>query len=310
MLASTQLKKHIASLKRGDLIIFPTETVYALTGDARNLSAIKKIFQLKNRPVNQPLSVLLPQSHDLSAWANNVPTVAQRLSDYFWPGPLTLIFHKHESILSELVGGGNKIGLRVPDHVIAQAILEAFASGVAAPSANLSTHLSATEADHARQAFGDNIDTIIDGGACTLGIESTIVDITTPVPKIVRLGAISKKELQNVVDAEFINDYSVSIPGVKHPFQQIEKEQLKSVVCTYLNQGKSVSVLARHPSRLTHKKLTWILMPKEASHYARVFYKYLREAEENATDERVIESVPKNEEWLVIRTLLDTRRLC
>jgi L-threonylcarbamoyladenylate synthase len=304
VLTPIQLKKLVVSLQKGGLIALPTETVYALAGDARNLVSIQKIFQLKNRPLNQPLSVLLPQNYNFNAWTDNVSSIAQRLADHFWPGPLTLIFDKNRSVLSELVGGGNKIGLRVPDHVIAQAILRAFASGLAAPSANLSTHLSPSQADHVRQAFGDKIDTIIDGGPCSIGIESTIVDVTTPVPRILRLGTILKKDLQHVVDSEFINDFSVSIPHRKLFLQQVEKAKLKSITHEYLNQGKSVVVLARHAPNLIHKNLIWINMPKEANYYAHVLYKYLHQAEQNSTHEIVVESLPMNERWSGIRTLI------
>ncbi|MES2998326.1 MAG: L-threonylcarbamoyladenylate synthase [Pseudomonadota bacterium] len=304
MLTINQLKKLVTLLRGGGVVAFPTETVYALAGDARNLSAIKKIFELKNRPLHQPLSVLLPQHYDLEAWAHDVPAIAKRLVDYFWPGPLTLILHKNKSILSELIGGGNKIGLRVPDHLIAQTILEAFSGGLAAPSANRSTRLSPTQADHVRQEFGDKLVSIIDGGACTIGIESTIVDVTTPIPRIRRLGAISQKELQKVIDSEFIIDSPDPIPRVKIPLQQIARDKLKRITCEYLHQGKSVTVLARHTENLIHNNLIWITMPEEASHYARVLYQFLREAEQNSMDAIFVESVPINEGWSGIRPLI------
>ena len=305
MLAPSQLKEIVTVLQNGGVIAFPTETVYALAGDARSVSAVKKIFKLKNRPLHQPLSVLLAQNYDLNEWANEVSPIAKQLANYFWPGPLTLILNKNESISAELTGGQAKIGLRVPDHPIAQAILKAFAGGLAAPSANRSTHLSPTQADHVRQEFGDKLDMIIEGGMCSIGIESTIVDVTTTAPRILRLGAISQVEIEDVIHCS-IKDFSVSMrsQGTRLPFQQIQADKLKTVILSYLDQGKSVTVLARHPSILRHKNLFWINMPKEASDYAGVLYQYLREAEQNSTDKILVESVPMNEAWSGIRAIL------
>jgi hypothetical protein len=132
MINANELAKAIKLLKEGKLIVFPTETVYALAGDARNLLAIQQIFALKKRPTNQPLSVLLAKEHPLGRWARNIPPVAEKLAQHFWPGPLTLILQKEKSVLTALTSGQDKIGLRVPDHPIAQAILHAFGSGLAA----------------------------------------------------------------------------------------------------------------------------------------------------------------------------------
>lgn len=303
MLRKNQLKALVASLQQGNLIAFPTETVYALAGDARNLSSVKRLFELKNRPLNQPLSVLLPKNYDLTAWTRDVSSVAQRLADYFWPGPLTLVFHRNESVLPELVGGGNKIGLRVPDHAIAQAILEAFAGGLAAPSANRFANLSSTHADHVSQEFGDNFGMLVDGGACTIGIESTIVDVTTPVPRMLRLGAISQEALQKVIDSDFVRDFPV-IPRVKSRFRQVESDHLNTVVFEYLNKKMSIAVLARHAATLVHEKLIWINMPKVPEDYARALYANLREVEKNLPDKILIESLPKNEEWMGLNQLI------
>ncbi len=218
MLAAAKLKNIVTLLQGGGVVALPTETVYALAGDARNLSVIKRIFELKKRPLHQPLSVLLPQNYDILAWTDQVNSIARRLIDYFWPGPLTLVFRKNKSVLSELVGGRETIGLRVPDHSIAQAILRALACGLAAPSANLYTQCSPTNVDHVRQVFSEQIDTIIDGGPCAVGIASTIVDVTKSIPRILRLGAILKKDLQCVVDSEFVEDYSTTmITGITLP---------------------------------------------------------------------------------------------
>lgn len=302
--SSGQLEALVASLREGGVIAFPTETVYALAGDARNVSTLKKIFKLKNRPLNQPLSVLLAQNYDLNAWADEISPVAKQLADYFWPGPLTLILNKNESIARELTGGHAKIGLRVPDHPLAQAILKAFDGGLAAPSANRSNHFSPTHVEHVRQAFGEQLDGILDGGACSIGIESTIVDVSSTIPKLLRLGAIAQEKIQRVIHCELIMDPSASTRRSSLIFQQIQTDELKKVVFGYINQGKSVTVLARHPSMLNHKNLLWITMPKEAPDYAHVLYKHLREAEQNSSDKILVESVATSEAWSGIRRIL------
>ncbi|WP_218813915.1 L-threonylcarbamoyladenylate synthase [Rickettsiella endosymbiont of Dermanyssus gallinae] len=303
LMSEGQLQKLVFSLQQGGVIAFPTETVYALAGDARSLSAIKRIFRLKARPLTQPLSVLLPQNHDLAEWANDVSPLAQRLADYFWPGPLTLIFNKKASVLSELSGGGSKVGLRVPDHPVAQSILQAFAGGLAAPSANRSAHLSPTQATHVRQAFADELDAIVDGGACSIGIESTIVDVSSDSPRILRLGAISQEAIQRVIGSELVADSSV-LGRIRLPLRQIERDELENSVHHYLNQGKSITVLARQPARVSHTNLIWITMPEEASDYGRVLYQHLHEAEKNSTTQILIESLPQNEAWAGIHALL------
>ena len=304
MLSKTQLKKSVASLQAGRVIAFPTETVYALAGDARNILAVKKIFALKNRPLNQPLSVLLPENYVLEEWADDISSMARHLANYFWPGPLTLILKKNQSVLPELTGGQLKIGLRVPNHPTAQSILKAFSGGLAAPSANRSTHFSPTQAVHVYEEFGDQLD-VVDGGDCSIGIESTIVDVTTSIPKIVRLGAISQQAIQNVIACEAIQDLQSLAPRKSLMFQQIATTDLQKVIYEYLKQGKSVTVLARHTSPIIHKNLSWMTMPAEANLYGQVLYEYLRKAAQNSTDKILVESIPASEKWSGVRAALE-----
>ncbi len=303
LLAPSQLKEIVGVLQVGGIIALPTETVYALAGDAKNISAIKRIFKLKNRPLNQALSVLLPQNYDLKAWADEISPVARQLAEYFWPGPLTLILNKNKFIPAELTGGQNKIGLRVPDHPITQTVLKAFAGGLAAPSANRSTQLSPTQVEHVRETFGEQLNGVIDGGVCSVGIESTIVDVSTTVPKLLRLGAISQEKIQRVINRELIIDPSVSSRYKTLTLRQIQTDELKDIVVGYINQGKFVTVLARRSALLSDKNLLWVNMPKEASDYARVLYKHLHDAE-HVSAEILVESVPMNEVWSGVQAIL------
>lgn len=300
-----KLSKAVELLKEGKLIVFPTETVYALAGDARNLAAVQQIFALKKRPTNQALSVLLAKGHPLDRWACDISPVAERLAEQFWPGPLTLILNKKKSVLTQLTGGQDKIGLRVPDHPIAQAILTVFADGLAAPSANRSAYLSPTQIEHVRQVFDNEIELMIDGGPCTIGVESTIIDVTFDVPRILRLGAITLEQIKSITSYE-IEESRLSNHLSKKPLlKQASKQQLEYVIDSYLNQQKTLTVFGLGPTKKKYKNLTWIHMPNDASQYSQVLYKYLHEAEQHISDGILVESIPKLEIWAGIQSILD-----
>lgn len=303
MYSPDKLKELVTVLHSGELIAFPTETVYALAGDAKNLSAVKQIFKIKGRPLDQPLSVLLSRNDQLEAWACPIPPSARRLADYFWPGPLTLILNKRESVLPELVGGGSKIGLRIPDHPIAQAILNAFTGGLAAPSANRTARLSPTCAEHVRYEFTDHPIHIVDEGTCQVGIESTIVDVTSAIPSIIRIGAISPEALQKVVDCDIRADAYAAKQRAQLTVQRVQKNGLQKRVDQYLKQGKTVTVLARYPTHRTHQNLFWMTMPDDVHAYARVLYQCLHDAARHASDAILVESLPSHAAWSGIHAI-------
>lgn len=302
MIMLEKLSKAVKLLKEGKLVVFPTETVYALAGDASNLAAVKQIFVLKERPINQSLSVLLAKKHALQEWVSDIPPIAEKLGERFWPGPLTLIFHKKKSVSSTLTGGQNKIGLRVPDHPIAQAILKTFGSGLAAPSANRSSHLSPTQFEHVLHEFDNKLDLIIDGGPCAIGIESTIIDVTFDIPRILRLGAISLEEVKSITAYEV--EESIIKPSKKPLLKQISKQELESNIDSYLNQDITITVFGLKSIKKKNKNLTWISMPNDANQYGQVLYKYLHEAEQ-VSNEILVESVPKLNAWAAIQAILD-----
>ncbi|WP_342227881.1 L-threonylcarbamoyladenylate synthase [Rickettsiella endosymbiont of Rhagonycha lignosa] len=305
MINSNELANAVKRLKEGKLIVFPTETVYALAGDARNLAAVQQIFALKERPTNQALSVLLAKEHSLDKWARDVPLIAEKLAQHFWPGPLTLILYKEKSVLTALTGGQDKIGLRVPDHPIAQAILNSFGSGLAAPSANRSSHFSPTQIEHVRQEFDNELELIIDGGPCAIGIESTIIDVTFDIPRILRLGAISLEQLKPITPYE-IEECTLSHSLSKKPrLKQVSKQELALIIDNYLNQHKTLTVLGLSSTKKKSKNLTWIHMPNDASQYGKVLYKYLHEAGQHVNDAILVESVPMLKSWAGIQVILD-----
>jgi len=185
-------------LMDGHLVAFPTETVYGLGADATNKTAIAKIYAAKGRPADHPLIVHVHSMQAMGDWADEIPAFAIALARDYWPGPMTLILNRSSLAQDFITGGQNSVGIRVPDHVVALALLNAFhglgGKGVAAPSANRFGHVSPTTAQAVKDELGsylNELDQILDGGPCTVGVESTIIDCTGDVPKILRPGAIT-----------------------------------------------------------------------------------------------------------------------
>lgn len=178
---------------------FPTETVYGLGGDAENPAAVKSIFRVKGRPERHPLIVHLGDLRQLSEWATSLSETACLLARSFWPGPLTLILKRSRRVIDEVTGGQDTVGLRIPSHPVALELLQAFGGGVAAPSANRFGRVSPTCADHVRGDLGRDVDFILDGGVCGVGVESTIVDVSSGDPIILRPGGVPREKLEEVL---------------------------------------------------------------------------------------------------------------
>lgn len=189
----------LAALRRGELVAMPTETVYGLAADARNPAAVRRIFAAKGRPADHPLIVHLAAAQDVREWVRTVPPAAQRLMDQFWPGPLTLILEKADSVDPVVTGGQDTVGVRVPAHPVAQALLRAFGGALAAPSANRFGRISPTQAGHVRDEFPTGVAVILDGGPSTVGLESTIVDLSRAQPRLLRPGSISAAQIEAVI---------------------------------------------------------------------------------------------------------------
>lgn len=212
-------------IRRGGLVAFPTETVYGLGGDALNPSSSKKIYEAKGRPSDNPLIVHIADMADLDRIAEDIPEVAYALADRYWPGPLTMIFKKRSVVPSETTGGLGTVAVRFPSHPVAQALIKASGGYIAAPSANISGRPSPTSGEHVRQDMDGRIDMIIDSGSCDIGLESTIIDLSTPVPMMLRPGYVSAEMLRQVVgdldtDPAVFHETSQEIkpkaPGMKY----------------------------------------------------------------------------------------------
>ncbi len=217
MTSSTdEVERAAAVLAAGGVVAFPTETVYGLGADASNPDAVRRVFAIKGRPADHPVIVHLGSAGSLDSWAVDVPAPARRLAEAVWPGPLTLLLRRGPDVSDVVTGGRPSVGLRVPDHPLALALLAALdgyapgAAALAAPSANRFGRVSPTTADHVRADLGDEVDLVLDGGPCAVGVESTIVDFTGPAPEVLRLGGLGLDRL-----AELLG----SVPAVAAPAQ-------------------------------------------------------------------------------------------
>lgn len=194
-----ELEEACRILQKGGLVAFPTETVYGLGGDAMHPEASAKIYAAKGRPSDNPLIVHIADMDALEDIAQSVPEAAVKLADHFWPGPLTMIFPKKEAVPKSTTGGLETVAVRMPSHPVARALIRESGVYIAAPSANTSGRPSPTKAEHVKEDLDGRIDMILDGGAVGIGLESTIVDLSTGVPTILRPGYITREMLEDVL---------------------------------------------------------------------------------------------------------------
>jgi L-threonylcarbamoyladenylate synthase len=194
------ISQAVTVLRRGGLVAVPTETVYGLGADAENDLAVRRIFAVKGRPAAHPLIVHVPDAAAVTSWAREVPAALHALARSFWPGPLTCVLWRSARASDAVTGGQDTVAIRVPDHALTLQLLNAFGGGIAAPSANRFGHVSPTTAQHVRDELGDDVDLILDGGPCAIGVESTIVDLTQPNDvRILRPGGVSREDIVRVL---------------------------------------------------------------------------------------------------------------
>jgi L-threonylcarbamoyladenylate synthase len=193
-----QIKLAIAILKKGGVVAFPTDTVYGLGADPMNAQAVARIYEIKKRPLNLPLPLLLAEKSDLPKVASAVPEIAWTLAERFLPGGLTLVLRKNSWVPSTLTAGGGNIAIRVPNHPISIALIRGLGNPIVGTSANISGQSSPVTAEEVRQQLGNAVDLIIDGGRCPGGTESTVLDISGKVPVLIREGAIPRAELEKI----------------------------------------------------------------------------------------------------------------
>ena len=193
---SASIEFAIEALRRDELVAIPSETVYGLAARATSRTAIKKIFELKGRPPNHPLILHIAKSSDLDKWSLNLPLVAKVLTEQYWPGPLTIVVQRNTNVSDEITGGRDTVAIRCPDHKITTDLLMRLNDAIVAPSANRFGKVSPTSAEHVFADLGHDVKIILDGGECSIGLESTIIDCTTTPPQLLRAGAITVEQIE------------------------------------------------------------------------------------------------------------------
>jgi L-threonylcarbamoyladenylate synthase len=302
-----------ALLREGELVAFPTETVYGLGADAGNAQAVRRIFAAKGRPADHPVIVHLPDVSHVEHWASAMPDAARRLAAAFWPGPLTLILPRAAGVHDVVTGGQDSVGLRVPSHPVARALLHAFGAGIAAPSANRFGRISPTRAAHVAGDLAASVALILDGGACEVGIESTIVALTGDVPTLLRPGAIGVNELAQVLgrapsapdrtapraSGTLASHYAPRTAAILVPADALHAE-----IDQLVDRDEAVAILARTACRPDDFSGAWIAAPADAAGYAHDLYANLRTLDAANADVILIETPPADAAWLAVRDRL------
>lgn len=290
------IEKALAILRGGDIVAFPTETVYGLGADALNPYAVAKIFEVKKRPKFDPLIVHIGDRHWLPTFAGHVPAEVIRLTDRFWPGPLTVILQK-KSIIPDIVTAGlTTVGVRMPSHPVALNLIKALRNPIAAPSANPFGYMSPTKASHVAKMLKDRLPLILDGGDSVFGIESTIISYRDDRVHIHRHGAITIEELEEVVGkvSEKKEDGTYESPG-ELPFHYAPSRPLKIITSMDEIKNTSASFLAfRKPAEEPGVKYVRILSPNgDLGEAAANFFSYLIELDRHDVDVIYAEKIPE-----------------
>ncbi len=296
-------------LAQGQVVAFPTETVYGLGADAANVQAVATIYALKGRPTTHPLIVHISSTMDVARWALNVPAYAHLLINAFWPGPLTLILPRSNNVTDVITGGQDTVGLRCPSHPHAQALLAACSAlgvyGLAAPSANRFGRISATTAAHVTEEFGPDL-WVLDGGTCDIGIESTIVDCSGAQPILLRPGSISRDQLSQITGIA-VQERNIDSPRASGSLPAHYQPQTPAHLC------KPAEGLAGLPSKhiglfAVQKPLgfegVFIPAPSEPNAYAHALYASLRALDAAQLECILIEAPPTDPQWEAVNDRL------
>jgi len=308
-------------LAQGQLVAFPTETVYGLGADAGNDAAVAKIFAAKGRPSDHPLIVHVPDASAVSRFARDVPEFAERLVQAFWPGPLTLILHRREGVAAAAAGGQDSIGLRCPAHPVAHALLLACAratppvAGLAGPSANKFGRVSPTTADHVRAEFGDDLP-VLDGGPCRVGIESTIVDCTRGVPVLLRPGVLTREQLEAACGQplRLPGELEESAPRASGTLEShyapnarvrlMDANSLQTALDVLGPHAAGIAVYSRVIVQTRSAKVLRRRMPDDAQETARQLFAVLREFDAQGVGLIWVETPPDEPQWEGVRDRL------
>jgi len=311
------LRRAAEVLRAGGLVAFPTETVYGLGAHALDPEAVARIYAVKGRPAYNPLIAHVADVEGARELVADWPLAAELLARAFWPGPLTMVLPKRPRVPDAITAGLPNVAVRVPGHPVALALLRAARIPVAAPSANRFTELSPTTAAHVVASLGDAVDVVLDGGPTTVGIESTVVDLTGAVPRVLRPGMIGAAQIGAVVGAMDARPVEVDVgaarssPGLveRHyaprarllPFDDATRAAALAEAVAATAGGERVGSVAFTPLPVTDVRV----MPRDVAAYARRLYAELHELDERGCTLVLVERVPDTPEWTGVRDRLE-----
>ena len=304
-------------LRSGGIVALPTETVYGLAADADNEDAVRKLFSAKGRPPDHPVIVHVSGVDAFDDWAKDVPDEARVLARTFWPGPLTLVLRRSTRVRDIVTGGQDTVGLRSPAHPWMRAVLRAFGGALAAPSANSFGRISPTTAQHVIDDLGikprGKVDLILDGGACPVGIESTIVDVCSDTPTLLRPGAITREQLQRAIGRQ-ITDAGAGAPRTSG---RLEKHYSPRTPLSVMPAGELAAKLAKPcsarlavlaPLSLLENCLADVTLAIAAASdpddYARLLYSSLHRLDASGADRMLVAAPPDGPQWEAVRDRL------
>lgn len=298
-------------LTEGRLVAFPTETVYGLGADALNPIAVRRVYEAKSRPLDHPLIVHVGHKQLLDEFAVKIPDNARALVNHYWPGPLTLVLKASDRVPRIVTGGQDTVAIRLPAHPLTISLLKEFKGGMVGPSANKFGRLSPTNASDVDRNFGSEVGLVLDGGACGVGIESTIIGFDGECPVMLRPGMITKTAISEVISTDFLNvgrkspRVSGSLPSHYAPTTKLILLELDDIR-HYLEQNtelRSAALLTFQPLLITHPGKV-ILALKDPNDYAKHLYQRLRELDEGPSKIIIVESIPLGDAWDGIRDRL------
>ncbi len=306
------ITRAVAWLRAGEAIGLPTETVYGLAADAGNANAVSKIFSAKGRPADHPLIVHVASAEAAKAWAADWPEAADKLANAFWPGPMTLIVKRAAHVLDAVTGGQDTVGLRVPSHPVAQAVLKLFGDkhqGLAAPSANQFGQVSPTTAAHVAAEFPDRMLMILDGGACEVGVESTIIDVSGANIRVLRPGRVRASEIEQVLgttltehgdDAPRVSGALASHYAPKTQTLMLATSRLKMQLRAFRqaqDRGPMRCVITHSFDAEPAARVRVIRLAADVETWERELYALLRALDEERYGTLIIEAPPETPEW-------------
>jgi len=311
--SQVEIEAAVQALRDGELVAFPTETVYGLGANAQNPAAVRRVFEAKGRPPEHPVIVHLDSPKYLHRWVREVPELALRLAESFWPGPLTMVMPRAAHVHDVITGGQDTIAIRVPAHPMAQQLLTAFGGGIAAPSANRYGRLSPTRAEHVREELGDAVQLILDGGECPIGLESTIVSFEGERVRLLRPGSVTAAQLREVVGEVPLGPGGDSprVPGgtpthyaPTTPLTIVPAGEIDAQAEAASAGGRRIAVLAQRLPLRSHKYVTWINAGRRPEVYARDLYNNLRTLDRAGCQRILVQGVPDGDRWDAVRDRL------